>query len=129
MHSAKVTAAIIALTAAIIASGLFALFILSSSSKKLDESVLKIEDNTRAGEWKKAEEELKSFKENWGDTRRKWAMLLDHIEIDNIDSTTSRMSEYIKARDTSSALAEIAELRQFIKHIPEKEAFSLKNIF
>jgi len=58
-----------------------------------------------------------------------WTVFLDHEEIDNIDTSLVRISKYIETKNTSMAMSEIAVLRQFVKHIPENESLSLKNIF
>jgi hypothetical protein len=81
-----------------------------------------------SGDWGNAKARIASVNSDWKSTSKIWTALIDHIEIDNIDASLSKMEKYISVKDTSMALAEIATLQLFIRHIPEKEAFNLKNI-
>lgn len=128
MHTFKITAFILILLSIIIISGLFSLKTLETSSKKIEAQIKEVEINTISGNWEKAESRLTIINMDWKDTSKVWAAFIDHFEIDNIDTSLSKMEKYIYAKDTSMALAEIAALKQFIKHIPDMEAFSLKNI-
>ncbi|MGE5458328.1 MAG: DUF4363 family protein, partial [Methanococcaceae archaeon] len=64
----------------------------------------------------------------WNHMKDKWALLLDHQEIDNINISLSKMKEYIKGKNKNDSLAEVSTLKLLFIHIPEKEAISLKNI-
>ncbi len=102
---------------------------LNKSSQLLQQSIDKVEDNTKAGRWEEAKKELASIQENWSTIQKPWTILLDHMEIDNIDTSLSRMEKLLETGNTPLTLAEAATLRQYVKHIPDKEAFNLKNIF
>jgi hypothetical protein len=128
MHTFKITATIIVLLSLIIVSGIFTLKVLNTSSKRIENQASAIENNTRSGNWEQAKAGLIALKKDWDKTSNVWSALIDHIEIDNIDASLTKMEKYIALKDTSPALAEAATLSQLIKHIPEKEAFNLKNI-
>lgn len=112
----------------VIGISLYTLYTLHSSSKKLEDSVTCIENSTKTGNWNKVAEQLEVLKKDWDGTGRRWAMLIDHIEIDNIENSLIKMSEFIESRNSDFVLSEAASLKQYIRHIPEKEAFKLKNI-
>jgi len=128
MHSVKTIALIAFFLAVIFIAGGYTLDMLVSTAERLDQQIASIERNTRNERWEDASKELQDFLKDWEKIEPGWALLLDHSEVDNIDSTLTRMERYIETRDISSALAEISTLRHFIRHIPEKETFSLKNI-
>lgn len=129
MHTTKTLSAIIILLALIMAVGYYSYKTLSQTSRNLENYITEIEENTKQNNWKKAEENLTAVQADWSKVQHTWSVLIDHVEIDNIDSTMSRMEKFIETRDTPSALAEAASLKLYVKHIPEKEFVSLKNLF
>ncbi len=124
----KVILIISILIISIISSGIFTNHILNKNSKILEEHITQMELYVKNGDWLKAEAELEDIREYWSQVQSTWAMLQSHFEMDNIDSALTKVSEFTKARELSLTLAEAALLKQYIKHIPEKVAFSLGNI-
>lgn len=129
MHSAKVIISIVVLLAVIFAFSAYASNLLATTSQDLESHVAKIEEHIKAEDWEKIDTPLESVEKQWKKTSRTWAILIDHFEIDNIDAALSRMSMFIEAKDRGPALAEAGILRQYIRHIPEKESMRLINIF
>jgi len=125
----KVITIIVFLLAVIISSGIFMTNALSRSSKELGGKITEIEKYAQSENWNKALESLDSFKDDWEKTKPTWSMLIDHAEIDNIETSLSRLSKYVELRQSLFATAEISTLKQFIDHIPKKESFTLENIF
>lgn len=103
--------------------------LINTSSKSLESHVSAIEKNVNESNWDNASKEYDLLTSEWENTGKTWSMLLDHFEIDNIETTMSRVSKYIEVKDLSMSLAETALLQQYIKHIPEKEKFNFKNVF
>lgn len=124
----KVILIISILLISIVSSGIFTNHILRKDSKLMEEHITLVEDYVKANDWLKAEKELEHIGSYWSQVQSTWAMLQSHFEMDNIDSTLTKVSEFAKARELSLTLAEAALLKQYIKHIPEKVAFNLKNI-
>lgn len=114
--------------AIIIAAGIFININLASSSDRMTENINRVEKLAKESSWAKAKEELNSMENMWSSSKKTWPMLIDHIEIDNIDASLSKADKYIETRDLSLLLGEISALRLYIRHIPEREAFVLKNI-
>lgn len=129
MHTFKITSVIVVLLGLIIGFGLYSTHTLASSSKEMESKILDIEKSTKSGNWKEAAASLKSLKEDWKATSKTWTVLIDHFEIDNIDTTFSKIEKYIETKNTPLALAEVATARQYINHVPEMESLRLKNIF
>ncbi|MCX7923180.1 MAG: DUF4363 family protein [Clostridia bacterium] len=128
-HSFRVISSLVILLALIVGASIYTTSALANSSKNIEDQISQIETDIKANNWENANKKLSEIESNWSRTEQTWAMLLDHIEIDNIDIALSRMSKYIEVKDMNLALAEAATLKKYIGHIPEKESFGLKNIF
>ena len=120
---------IIVLTAAIITGGFLMLDLLDSESQKLTDSLSELEADIEKQNWESASRKLEDFHKNWDEISVPWSMLIDHYEIDNIELVLSQLASYVKTEDKNEALSRMSSLKTFIKHIPEKESFRLKNIF
>lgn len=128
-NNLKVFVLISLLTILIVGTGIFTQSFLKSTSDGLVDQIAKVESNTMSGDWTAAKNNLLPIQDKWSAVKGKWAVLVDHQEIDNIDVTLSRMQKYVQSRDMSSALAEASALLKFVRHIPNKETISLENVF
>ena len=128
-HTFKVFLSVFILAAMIFGISLISQSILFRTSSLLEKDLSRVEDSTVSNDWDNAEASLKKVREKWSGIKKTWAMLIDHMEIDNIDITLTRVEQYILCKDTSSALAEAAALMKYIRHIPRKEALNIENIF
>lgn len=127
--TAKNAALAIVLVLLILGAGILVLGALDQSSKRLESHISLMENRMQSGDWKGAKESLQILESDWSKIKGTWAMLIDHIEIDNIDTSLSRAKQYIETQQYSLALAEASVLKQFVRHIPKKEGFNLENIF
>lgn len=116
------------LTAIIIIAGVLTLNMLNTESEVLYNKLDRLEEDIKAHSWQKASDALKSFHKKWDRNSEYWSMLIDHYEIDSIEQELSQLSSFIETEDESNALARLSSLKALIKHIPNKEAFKLKNI-
>ena len=129
MHTGKVLISIVLLCLLISSTAFYTIRLLEKDSQKLETIIDKIEASTQNGDWEEVENLLSALETEWHKAEKAWAVLLDHVEIDNIDTSIMRASKFIESRNVPMAISEIAVLKQYIKHIPEKESFSLKNVF
>ena len=129
MHSAKIALSILALLVIIIGSSLIGANILSNTSDKLSGNIEKVESSTTSEDWNNALKYLDDIEKDWSKSEGIWSILIDHIEIDNIENSLTRMKKYIEVKDRALALGEIANLKQYVKHIPQKETFNFRNVF
>lgn len=124
----KVILIISLLVVSIVTAGIATNHVLGRDSKVLEEYITKMEFYLKDNDWLKTETTLEDTREYWSKIQNKWTILQSHFETDDIDSALIRVSELTKAREPTLALVEMALLREFIRHIPEKSAFKLKNI-
>jgi hypothetical protein len=101
---------------------------ISSQSETLQKQLIELEKHIDTEDWSQADTLYKSFKQKWVNIDHKWSMLIDHYEIDYINMDLGELEAYIKTQDKTNALAKISSLQLLVKHIPEKEYPSLKNI-
>jgi len=102
---------------------------LFKGSQNLLKSVEKLELAVEQENWDKANTLLTEFRTAWQKVDRYWPMLVHHEEMDRIEESINKLKSYIKYKDTPQAMAELYNLNYYIKHIPQKEAFNLRNIF
>lgn len=111
---------------------IFAIFIQGYLEKSSEELVNKIDDLINLVDIDKIIESIEirdELEEKWDETKYKWAALIDHEEIDNIEETMHRVEMLIgDTEEKIELLSELNKLGFYLEHIPEREAFSLENI-
>ncbi len=128
-HSMKTIITLAILLAVLICSGVYTVRMLHKDAGIIESQINRIEELVKKQDWAQVKEILSQVEEKWSGTEKTWTMLIDHTEIDYIDISLTKLKSYVEAEDTTLALGEIGVLRQYIRHIPEKESFRLKNLF
>ena len=77
----------------------------------------------------KVEEKLKETEKIWKNKQDKLAYFIEHNELEKIDTNLVLLKSYIETEEHNETIREINELAFLVKHIEEKYAFNLKNIF
>lgn len=119
---------IVVVLTAVFAVSLLTQNFLTVSAHSIDQELKLLEHSIRTGKWNEAKAQLGVVEGRWDSIKDKWAMVLDHQEIDNIELSLVRMGVYVDKSDPVQSLAEISALVMLFEHIPEKEALSWKNI-
>lgn len=114
---------------AIIISGIYSIYSIKRSSTKIQDSIEKTSGLAEAGDWSGANSQIKLVEKEWNKTEKSWAILVDHFEIDSIESSIIRSKKYIETRDMPLSLAELENLKFSVEHIYKKEIINIKNIF
>ncbi|HHV96504.1 MAG TPA: DUF4363 family protein [Clostridiaceae bacterium] len=125
----KVLLAIVILTLCLIGAGMYTNYALAKDANELEKRIVAIQDNIKNGNWEDAMNELIKFKDYWSKKQHIWAILQNHFEIDNINTSLTRLTDYIYTKSLSLALSESSVLMQYIQHIPKNVAITLGNIF
>ncbi|MCL6610795.1 MAG: DUF4363 family protein [Peptococcaceae bacterium] len=125
----RLLVALLVVFLAVVALGFWTNRLLQASTADLLEHIDKISADVKKENWEDALAKTSGLEKAWNKKAGWWPALLDHQEMDNIEFALSRVREYIAARNAALSRGELAELRLMIKHIPEKEAVSVKNIF
>lgn len=78
--------------------------------------------------WDKVDKDLKKLENKWENTSDKWALLVEHEEIDQITVSFLKSKTFTINREKEEALAELREFKFMIDHIPKITKLELKNI-
>lgn len=128
----KYMKAIIPITIVIIAFLCFAIWMqnsLNNTAQDMAKHLEVVEGAVLTEDWDLASNEMEIAQRKWDNVKKRWQMLIDHQEIDNIESTLVRVQSWIDLEGRDDCLTELATLKLFVLHIPEREAFRLTNIF
>ncbi|MDD4360058.1 MAG: DUF4363 family protein [Syntrophaceticus sp.] len=109
--------------------GYYVQWYLDSTASELVVQLEGVMETVKQEDWEGSDAAYAGFEENWETTRKNWALVIDHMEIDNIQEQLSRGKFYIEAEDADSAGAEIDAAIMFLEHIPDRERLTLHNIF
>lgn len=127
-HIVKVSVALAVIIISISLWGFYCDRLLTGTSKEIDTIAASLEESVKDEKWNEADNLLSQMQQKWSVTEPKWAILIDHFEIDNIDNSMTRMAKYIETKSSDDSLAELGALRKYVQHIPLKNALSIKNL-
>lgn len=102
---------------------------LKKTTNKLTNYIKYIESSITSEKWNNANKSINTLISEWKDNEDKWALFINHREIDNISTTLDMTAEYIKYKDSEDSYAYLSSLKRFFEHVPEMEEVKLKNIF
>lgn len=102
---------------------------LDQSADFLSRKLSEIEPDIKSLNWNQTDIKLKSFTKDWERTKLYWAVITNHKEMDLIEEALLKTIQAVAGGSYTDALINLSVLKNFIKHIPEKERFSIVNIF
>ncbi len=102
---------------------------LAKTAQHFTREIKNIEALIEQQQWKPAAKKLIAFQNQWKKAKPFWAMLIIHREMDSIDEALIRTKKAVQSKNSSEAQMELGSLKHYIQHIPERERFSLVNIF
>lgn len=74
-------------------------------------------------------EDLDNIQAKWGKIVNKWAIIVEHQEIDKIELCILQIEEFMKEDEMGDVLANISQAEFLLKHIPEIQKVKIKNVF
>jgi hypothetical protein len=104
-------------------------YYLEVNTNRLEQKLNRVETSLNSQQWDQADSGLKTVHKTWQKIKPIWSLLLLHSEIDSIDEAMVRTINAVASQNISNARIELGSLQQFVKHIPEREKFSLVNVF
>jgi hypothetical protein len=109
-------------------TGLWTNDLLRESAQHLVIHIDRVADEIKDERWAEAVNHTEELEKAWSNQVGWWPIILDHQEIDNIEFSLAKIKEYVANKDKPLSLGQLSELKLMIKHIPAKEAVTLKNI-
>ena len=119
----------LAITVLIIGFAIYSVYALEKTASEMIGVLEKIDQAVQEQNWSEAHIKIKLLEEKWRDNQFLWTLLLEHAEIDNIQLSIVHIKSFILTQDYSQARAEVAGLYVYLRHIPENEKLTLKNVF
>ncbi len=102
---------------------------LERAADRLNHQLTKVERELVARDWEQSLRELDKLQKSWEKTKPYWAVLTNHKEMDLIEEALIKTIKAISSQSYADARIHLGLLHGFIKHIPEREKFSLVNVF
>ena len=99
---------------------------LSSNLNQLKEEILQEDEEVN---WEEAQIEFDRINDMWTEKYDKMAYYIEHNELEKVESNLTGLKSYIKKQDSPEALNQLENGIFILKHIQEKNALDLKNIF
>jgi len=112
----------------LISTGFWINHSLQDATDQLSSQVQQISMDIKRGDWSAARSGSDRMQRSWEQDARWWPIILDHQEIDNIEFSMARTTEYVKNKDLALAQGQLSELKLMVEHIPRKEKVNLENI-
>lgn len=99
---------------------------IESLSNKLEEVKISINENKEKEDTQKNIEEMLS---DFNSRHDKLAIYIEHAEIEKVELELESMQSYFKEEDNKKTITQIDKSVFLLKHLEDKYAFNLPNIF
>lgn len=103
-------------------------YYIQTSTQALGVPLEAVEQSISTRKWEVAQNELSATQLNWDKNKTLLTILLDHRDIEAIDSSIMRLVKYIEVHDFSLSLGEISVLKLLVDNVYESAKLNWKNI-
>ena len=86
-----------------------------------------IEDGNNVNE--NVQEKADKIKEDWKNVHDNLAYYMEHNELEKVENDITSMQSYIKSKEYKQAINDLDKCVFILRHMEEKYAFSLENVF
>ena len=97
------------------------------TTQKLDELKSKITQEDILTE--EVKNEILEIYDEWNKRHDKLAYYIEHDELEKVETDLTSLKSFIEVQEYKEAVSELDKTIYILKHIEEKYAFNLKNIF
>ena len=102
---------------------------LVDSSEKVISKIEETKKNISENKLDIAKENMQKLDEEWETIHKTWSIVVMHSELDQIELSLVSAKRALEDKNMNDVNIELERLGFLLKHIQEKEAFKLKNIF
>lgn len=99
---------------------------LADQLSDLKSDIFKEEENIERDSIK---DKIKQIEDNWESRHDKLAYYIEHDELEKVETNLTSLGSFIEANENSEAVSELDKSIFVLKHIEDKYAFNLQNIF
>ena len=100
---------------------------LSGKLSEFKKDVLEIEE--KGGNKDSVNEKMQKIKNEWNKRHDKLAYFIEHDELEKVETNLTGASSFLEIEDYVETISELDKSNFILKHIEEKYAFNLENIF
>jgi hypothetical protein len=129
MHKWSGWLLILAIVVMIITGGILSQRYLDRSADELASQLERVQQAVEQKDWMTSEGGFTLLEEHWNRVHSNWELFTDHLELDNLELSLIRLQKFIETRDEVNARVEAGEAMDMIRHIPERERLTWRNIF
>ena len=99
---------------------------LADQLSDLKSDIFKEEENIERDSIK---DKIKQIEDNWESRHDILAYYIEHDELEKVETNLTSLRSFIEANENSEAVSELDKSVFVLKHIEDKYAFNLQNIF
>ena len=77
----------------------------------------------------KIESKVKEIRDEWESRHEKLAYYIEHDELEKVETNLVALNGFIESNEYSDAISELDKSVFVLKHIEDKYAFNLENVF
>ena len=77
----------------------------------------------------KANTEMENVEKEWENRHDKLAYFIEHDELEKVETNITALKSYIETKKYEESISELDKAEFLLKHIQDKYAFNLENIF
>jgi hypothetical protein len=102
---------------------------ISNTANELKLKLRETEKYIHSESWDKALSSIETTSKEWSDVKKRWAIVLNHTTLSNIEISINRLKQYTLTKNTSLSLGELNTLIILLQDIPQSEYLRFHNIF
>jgi hypothetical protein len=120
---------VLAIAAIVTTGGILSQRYLDRSAYDLASQLERVQQAVDHRDWRESADSFEALEKRWTRVHSNWALITDHMELDNLELSLVRLREFIESRDEVNARVEAGGAMDMIRHIPERERLTWRNIF
>lgn len=124
----KAVIIMVAIVVIIFALNTYAGSYIDSSAKKMLTNLEEIKKAVQSSDVNTANSEIKKLRDQWEGVESHWEILVDHREIDRIDTLMTHLEAMGSSNSLDTIMPELEELSFFFTHIDDKHKIKAENI-
>lgn len=102
---------------------------IGNSSEELLSSIEEVKQAVQANNTGDTTGKISRLRNEWESAESRWEVLVDHKEVDRIDTLVTHLEGMAQAGSLETMMPELEELSFFVSHIDDKHKIKLENVF
>ena len=103
--------------------------ILSEELEELKKDVIEAEENGEEEVNENIKNKKEEIKKEWENRYDKLAYFIEHDELEKVKTDLTALNSFIETKEYAEAISELDKCVFVLKHIEDKYAFNLQNVF